>query len=83
LMFSAPLTVTLSYSAGDARLISNPESLALWWWNGSGWQDAAATCGQAASYSRDSTSKTISLAICRTGRFALFGPTKQIYLPQS
>ena len=81
LLFSAPVTATISYSPGDARLVSNPANLALWWWNGSGWQDAAATCGQAGSYTRDPIARTIRVGFCRTGHFALFGPTQQVYLP--
>jgi hypothetical protein len=82
LLFSAPVTATISYSDGDARLVSTPANLALWWWNGSGWQDAAATCSPATTYARDLIMRTISVALCRTGRFALFGPTQQVYLPQ-
>jgi hypothetical protein len=81
LLLSAPATVTISYSVGDVRLVSNQASLALWWWNGSGWQDASATCNPAVATTRDPASKTISVAICRTGRFALYGPTQQVYLP--
>jgi hypothetical protein len=83
LAFGAPVNVSISYSAGDARLISDPDRLALWWWNGSAWQDAAETCSPAASYTRDLLTRTIGVAICRTGRFALFGPTRQVYLPLS
>ena len=49
---------------------------------GSSWQDAAATCSPAATYVRDLITRTISVSLCRTGRFALFGPTQQAYLPR-
>jgi hypothetical protein len=81
LAFSAPVNVTIGYSAADVRLVADSSRLALWWWNGAAWQDAAETCSPAASYTRDPTARTVSVAICRSGRFALLGPTQQIYLP--
>ena len=45
------------------------------------WQDAAETCSPQAGYTRDLVARTISVAICRTGRLALLGPTQQVYLP--
>lgn len=83
LAFGAPVNLTIGYSAADARLISSPSRLALWWWNGAAWQDAAATCSPQASYTRDPIARTVGVAICRTGRFALLGPTQQVYLPLS
>jgi hypothetical protein len=83
LAFGAPVAVTISYSAGDARLIADPSRLAMWWWNGTAWQDAAETCSSTATFARDPFARTIGVAICRTGRFALFGPTQQVYLPLS
>jgi hypothetical protein len=82
LAFGGPVNVTIGYSAADARLVSDPSRLALWWWNGSAWQDAAETCSPAASYTRDAIARTVGVAICRTGRFTLLGPTRQLYLPQ-
>jgi hypothetical protein len=82
LLLSAPVTVTISYSSGDTRLISNPAGLTLRWWNGSSWQDAAATCSPVAPSVRDLIARTISVSLCRTGHFALFGPTQQVYLSQ-
>jgi hypothetical protein len=53
------------------------------WWDGSGWHDAAATCSPVGTYLRNPITQTISVALCRTGHFALFGPTWQVYLPLS
>jgi hypothetical protein len=82
LVFGAPVNVTIGYSNGDARLVSDPSHLALWWWNGSAWQDAAETCSPATSYTGDPLAHTISVGVCRIGRFALFGPTWQVYVPR-
>jgi hypothetical protein len=81
LAFDAPVKLTIGYSTADARLVSDSSRLALWWWNGAAWQDAAETCSPQASYTRNPIARTISVAICRTGRFALLGPTQQVYLP--
>ncbi|HEU5102768.1 MAG TPA: hypothetical protein VFU22_27290 [Roseiflexaceae bacterium] len=83
LAFGAPVKLTIACSAADTRLVSDPPSLALWWWNGSAWQDAAETCSLVASYTHNIITRTISVAICRAGRFALLGPTQQVYLPLS
>jgi hypothetical protein len=83
LAFGAPVNVTVGYSAADARLITDASRLVLWWWNGTTWQDAAETCSPQASYTRDPIARTIGVAICRVGHFALLGPTQQIYLPFS
>jgi hypothetical protein len=53
----------------------------LSWWSGSEWQDAAQTCDPALSYIRDVANKTLSVSICRGGRFGLFGPMHQVNLP--
>jgi hypothetical protein len=79
--FAAPVTVTLHYSPDDVKVISNEEELALWVWTEAGWQDAAATCAVPAGYERDTLKNLLTVTICETGRFALFGPTHQRYLP--
>jgi len=79
-VFDTPVTVTISYSEADVRVVSNEQELALWWWDGDEWQDAAQTCSQT-SYIRDTENNSFGVAICRSGRFALFGPTNQLYLP--
>jgi hypothetical protein len=79
--FSRPVTATLRYSDADIRVIADEQELKLWQSTGSGWQDAAQSCVPAATYARDVTSNTLSVGICRSGAFALFGPTHQVFLP--
>jgi hypothetical protein len=81
LQLSAPVTVTIRYSAMDVRLVSDESRLAFKWWGESGWQDAAAGCGLPGAYSHDRTNRIYSTSICRTGKFGLFGPTQQVFLP--
>jgi hypothetical protein len=79
--FSLPVTVTLRYSDADLRVIANESALTLSWWTGSRWVDAETTCPSASAYNRDVVNNILEVAVCRTGRFALFGPTHQSYLP--
>ena len=80
-VFNVPVTVTIRYSDLDVRVISDENSLVLLWWDGSSWTEAAATCTPSSVYQRDVLNNTISLPICRTGRYVLFGPTHPVYLP--
>jgi hypothetical protein len=80
-IFAAPVTVSLRYSHDDVGVISNEAELALWVQTENGWQDATLTCEEPAPYIRDLINNILALTICQTGRFALFGPTHQRYLP--
>lgn len=80
-IFATPITITLRYSHDDVRLVSNESELALWVWTENGWQDATETCHVPAPYVRDIVNNVLTLTICQTGRFALFGPTHQRYFP--
>jgi hypothetical protein len=79
LAFVAPVTVTIPYSASNIWAISDTGALALRRWDGAAWTDAAASCGTSAS--QDAAHQLLRVPICRTGRFALFGPTHTFYLP--
>jgi hypothetical protein len=81
LVFSAPVSATLQYSDWDVGVVTDELDLALWWWTDGAWQDAAQACDPAADYSRDTAGNLLGVPICRVGRFALFGPTQQVYLP--
>ena len=81
LTFGAPVAATLHYNDDDVRAVIDESQLVLSLWTGSEWQDAAQTCDPASSYIRDVANKTLSVSICRGGRFALFGPMNQVYLP--
>jgi hypothetical protein len=79
--FNAPIQVAIQYSADDNWVISDLDALTLWWRTTDGWQDAAQTCDPPSVYTRDPQNRTITIAICKTGTFALFGNTHTSFLP--
>jgi hypothetical protein len=83
ILFHVPVTVTIRYSDLDVRSVSDEDQLALRQWNGSDWEDVVQTCEPAPEYARNVSTNVLSVPICQWGRFALFGPTHQIFLPIS
>jgi PKD repeat protein len=83
LIFSAPVTVTIHYSDDDVQAVTDESELALWWWTGSEWQNAAQTCDPVPSYTRDTANNVLEVPICHLSLFGLFGPgsSHRIYLP--
>ncbi|HHJ06214.1 MAG TPA: hypothetical protein ENK24_01810 [Anaerolineae bacterium] len=81
LQFRLPVTVTLHYTTADIKLVEDEMKLTLRLWQNRQWQDAAQTCNPMSLYARRPADKILSLPICQTGQFALFGPTNTIYLP--
>jgi parallel beta-helix repeat protein len=78
--FGNPVTVTLRYSDVDV-LVMDETSLTLYYLSGNAWVDAATTCSPASTYDRHPAENWLSLPICHLSRFALFGSTRQTYLP--
>ncbi len=81
LVFSLPLTVTVHYSELDVRLITDTGRLDLYWRTGVEWGGAAASCDPPGSPSHNLEQRRFSLPVCRPGALALFGPTRQTFLP--
>jgi hypothetical protein len=86
LTFSAPVTVTIRYSDQDVRFVKDEGRLYLGWWTGNDWSDAIGACGLSGmaaleAYVRDPINNTLQVPTCHLGRFALFGPAWQAYLP--
>jgi len=77
----APVSVTLQYSQANTRIISDENTLTLYWWDGNAWVDATTTCPTPTGAERDLANKTITSAICETGAYALFGSTHRVFLP--
>ena len=42
--FSRPVTVTIQFSQSDIAVLSTPDDLSLYWWNGLDWLPARETC---------------------------------------
>jgi hypothetical protein len=78
--FSAPVTVTISYSDADIQTAADESRLTVYWWTGHGWRDAAYGCNPTSSYYRNLTANIISVPICDVHQFGLYS-THQIYLP--
>lgn len=79
--FSIPVTVTVQYGLSDIRLVSEEEQLTLFTQIAAGWVDAASTCTVPLPYDRDLHDRLLTVPICRTGTFGLYGPTHQSHLP--
>jgi hypothetical protein len=77
-ILSAPISVTIAYNRANLRLVSDEQLLALYWWDGQGWVDAAETC-QAPTL--DLQKHVFHASLCRAGRYALLGPTWRKFLP--
>jgi peptide/nickel transport system substrate-binding protein len=70
--FDPPLQMTITYT--NLPIIEN--TLMLYYWNGTGWEDAA--CG---AYVRDPDLNTITVPVCHLSQFQLGGETLRNYLP--
>lgn len=81
--FNAPVTITLAYSDTDVRVVRDETQLRLVWWDGSAWQDATETCATPTALTQDTQNNTLTVNVCQTGRYALFGPTHNLFIPVS
>lgn len=72
LTFDPPLPITITYT--NLPIIEN--TLQLYYWNETGWEDAA--CGEVV---QDLEMNTISVPICHFSQFQLGGETLRTYLP--
>jgi len=79
--FNVPITITIEYSDYDLRAVTDEALLNMQTWDGSTWGEAALTCDPPLPYSYDFNGNVITLSICQSGRFALFGPTNKISIP--
>ena len=79
--FPVPVGVTIQYSPLDTAVISDTMMLALYRQDGAAWVKTEDTCS--ASPTPVPIEPGIFRAtICQSGRYALFGPTHAIALPQ-
>ncbi len=81
LTFTAPFTLTLTYSDRDLRWVLTETDLAVWWWAGTAWWSQPGTLAPPV-YARDVEHHLLRVPLYRTGRYALFGPRRyDVYLP--
>jgi hypothetical protein len=81
LKFLTPVSATINYNLADVEVISDTKGVSLWWWEAGEWQMAAQSCVIPGEVAHNLAGRIISTPICTTGRYALFGPTHQAYLP--
>lgn len=79
--FGSPITLTQSYNEFDVRSIIDENELMWHWWNSDAWGDAATTCAPPTIYDRNPGANWLTLPICRSGKFALLGPSHNLFLP--
>jgi hypothetical protein len=68
-----PITITLDYGEDTASMVDETK-LALQWWSGDEWRDAAATCSPESIYERLPESNRIRVSVCMLGSFVLVAP---------
>lgn len=78
-VFSAPVTMTITYSEAVVTDLDEP-SLVLARWDSGIWRDAATTCDPTSTYTRQPGENWLSVSICELGRFALV-QYPFVYLP--
>jgi hypothetical protein len=78
--FELPVSLAVAYSGSElAHLV--PESLALYYWHGAGWQQAATTCDPGTG-AIQGPENAVSTPVCRPGHFAVFGQAwHKLFLP--
>lgn len=79
--FDTPITAYIHYRGADVQTISDESQLTLRRQAVDGWVDAAKTCEPPSVYDRHPGDGWLAVAVCQPGRFGLFGPTHQVYLP--
>ena len=77
--FSAPVAITLEYSDRDIQQVPDEDQLRLYSW-AHFWIDASNTCTPATAYTRNPSVNRISVPVCISGPYGLFG-SYQTYLP--
>lgn len=81
--FAKPVRLTIHYSDSDVYRLDE-DALQFDFWNGSSWQNAAATCtGGDYFFQVDKVNNILEVNICHLSDFALLSPLKlfPVYLP--
>lgn len=79
--FGAAVSVTIRYTAADVRLLRPGAEPELGRSIEGAWTAAGADCPGAGPARVDGTRRVVTAALCRTGAYGLFGPTRQLFLP--
>jgi hypothetical protein len=77
--FNQPVTVTIQYSHSDIDLLMKNNQPSLWEFINTNWNDPSSLC----NLTQKTENEHLLIApICKTGKFGMFGPTNQYFLPQ-
>lgn len=68
-----PFTISLDYSPNAVSGLDE-NKLALYWWSGSDWQDAATTCSPVSAVEHLTDVHRLRVEVCRMGSFVLVAP---------
>ena len=68
-VFSQPVTVTMSFAAGDLAGLDE-SAIILYYQAGPSWVDTASTCQPASQYVRNLAQHTLSVGVCHLSTFA-------------
>jgi hypothetical protein len=69
--FQKPVSITIYYNS--LLFPCEEDSLRLYYWTGSEWEDAASTCTPASTYVRNATDNRLSVGICHLSQFSIGG----------
>lgn len=81
MVFARPVAVSIRYSDADAWALTSELELELHRLHGSTWSSARATCDGDVTTTVDGARNVLETVLCRTGTYALFGPTRSVVLP--
>ena len=73
--------VTIHFSQADVAVLPAPAHLILFWWNGLDWIPARDICAPTPPPTLAQGQGITYEVVCETGRYALFGPTHPVFLP--
>lgn len=72
--FDRPVLIVIEYDERRLPAEMAEESLVVHYWTGTGWEDAASTCGpDGPGYTREPENDRLAVAVCHLSEYAFFG----------